>query len=107
MSKIKVFKSKKSMKELKKMLVPSREVFKEFLDKDKNYIDARIKYYDALEELREIRMELGLTQADLAKLCGIPQTSISKIELGRRNVSIDKLITMANAMGKKLEIKLV
>ena len=41
-------------------------------------------YSSAFADLvRERRMEMGLTQREAAELCGLDQTAISDIELGR------------------------
>jgi transcriptional regulator with XRE-family HTH domain len=41
--------------------------------------------------IRELREYKGLTQEKLGELCGIKQTTISKIETGKWNFSIDFL----------------
>jgi len=51
------------------------------------------------------REKKGLTQEQLSKLSGVPRTTIAKIESGNRNVTIEKLMVIAGAMGKSLEIK--
>ena len=53
------------------------------------------------------RKDAGLTQAQLAKLCGIKQCNLSRLENGVVNPSIDTLESIADALGKKLEIRFV
>jgi DNA-binding XRE family transcriptional regulator len=61
----------------------------------------------ALRELRELRKEYSLSQKSLSIKSGIPRSTISKIETGKRNVSIAKLVQIANALDRDLEIRFV
>lgn len=45
------------------------------------------------------RRELGLSQAALSKLCGIPQADISRIERGQGNPTIATVERLMRAMG--------
>lgn len=49
--------------------------------------------------LRRLRQEKSLTQSQLAKLTGVRQSHISKIENNRSSVSIETLEKIANALG--------
>lgn len=49
--------------------------------------------------LRRLRQEKSITQAQLAKLIGVRQSHISKIENNRSSVSIETLEKIANALG--------
>jgi len=55
--------------------------------------------------LREARASKGLSQRALAKLVGVPQSHISKIENGTVDLRLSSLIEIARALG--LEITLV
>lgn len=48
------------------------------------------------KRLRTIRMERHFTQEDIEKETGIDRTTISSFELGKRNMSIENLILLAN-----------
>ncbi|MBP6976250.1 helix-turn-helix transcriptional regulator [Candidatus Dojkabacteria bacterium] len=61
----------------------------------------------AIRMLKELRSKKKLTQEDLAIISGVPRTTISRIETGKRNISIDKLILIANALDRDLEIRFV
>ena len=50
------------------------------------------------DNVRRRRNELGLTQADLAFKAGIDRTYIASLETGRRNVSLDLIGELANAL---------
>ena len=53
------------------------------------------------------RIKQNLTQKELAEKMGTKQANISKLENGNANPSLEFLKKLANALGKKLEIKLV
>ena len=49
--------------------------------------------------VRAVRVELGLTQEDLADRAGIAAESVSRLESGRLNLSVVKLEGIAAALG--------
>lgn len=53
-------------------------------------------------ELQALRVQKGLTVRELGDACGLAFTTISKIENGRYNVSVDILGKVADALGYKL-----
>src|SRR5215207_1902530 len=55
--------------------------------------------YRLAHELMVRRREKGLTQTGLAKLTGIGQADISRIEGGRANPTVSTLATLAHALG--------
>lgn len=55
--------------------------------------------------LYKAREEAGLTQAELAEKAHTTQATIARIERGD-NVSMDKLSSIAHAMGKNLEVRI-
>ena len=54
--------------------------------------------------LKEARKKAKLTQQELANRSGVPRASISRIENGFRNVTINKLKKIASAMNMEVEI---
>lgn len=50
------------------------------------------------ERVRRRRRELGLRQADLAERLGLDDSTVRAIESGRRGVSLDTLVALANAL---------
>lgn len=58
-------------------------------------------------EIIRIRTEQGITQKELASLCGIQQSNISRLENGTYNPSIQLLEKIALAVGKELVIEFV
>jgi DNA-binding XRE family transcriptional regulator len=95
-----------SEEKLKKFAVPANEFFKTFSPKEKLRIEKYAKQYEMVMELRKMRKSLKMTQATLAKKAHIPRTTITKVESGMRNVTLDTLMGMAHAMGKRVEIRL-
>lgn len=61
------------------------------------------RYRAFLAKLRRAREETGMTQMQVAKLVGRPQTWVSKCELGERRVDVVELEDLAAAYGKPLE----
>ncbi|MCD6282162.1 helix-turn-helix transcriptional regulator [bacterium] len=59
-------------------------------------------YQIAIKRLKEARLEAGLTQAEVAKKIGKPQSYISKIECGERRVDIAELKILARVYRKSL-----
>lgn len=55
--------------------------------------------------IKEIRSSQGLTQQDLADRCGITRTTISKIESGKFNLSIDLLNRILSPLNAEILIK--
>ena len=55
---------------------------------------------------KQYRKELGLTQSELGKRAGISQTNITRFESGNYNPSLEFLVKIAGAMGKKVKVTL-
>lgn len=61
--------------------------------------DILIRYGQAV---RKIRLARGISQEELADLCGLHRTYISDIELGKRNVSLENIDRIARSLGRSL-----
>ena len=55
---------------------------------------------------KQYRKELGLTQSELGKRVGISQPNITRFESGNYNPSLEFLVKIAGAMGKKVKVTL-
>lgn len=53
--------------------------------------------------IRAIRLNKGLTQAELADRCGCNRNYISMLERGERNPSYKSLVMIAKGLGVKLQ----
>lgn len=62
--------------------------------------------YEAIEQIIRARKELNMTQAELAGRIGTQKSNISRLESGNYNPTLDMLIKIAQALGKKLSIQL-
>jgi transcriptional regulator with XRE-family HTH domain len=58
-------------------------------------MDVKVKYG---KKVREIRKREGVSQESLADLAGLDRTYISDIENGKRNVSIETIFKIADAL---------
>ena len=54
-----------------------------------------IKIGDKIKELRELK---NLSQQDLAALCNLEKSNMSRIEAGRTNLTIKTLFKISNAL---------
>jgi len=91
---------------LKKHAVSLEEHMKDLTKEERKIIEAEKKYYDIVVALRKQREKLGFTQEKLADISKLPRTTITKVESGSRNATLQTLISMAEAMGKTVELKL-
>lgn len=55
---------------------------------------------------KQYRKELGLTQSELGKRAGISQPNITRFESGNYNPSLEFLVKIAGAIGKKVKVTL-
>lgn len=67
------------------------------------------KKFDNIDNLlgsivKKVRQEKGLSQEALGKYVGLGKSSISKIESGKTNISVDDASVLLEAMGEKLNI---
>lgn len=51
------------------------------------------------ENVRKYRIAMGLSQEDFAEKCGLHRTYISAIERFQRNISIENVQKIADALG--------
>ena len=55
------------------------------------------------KRLSQIRREQGITQVELAKKLGVPQSFISKVETGERSLRVYEQFAYAEALGITIE----
>lgn len=56
-------------------------------------------------EVQKLRDTLGMSQREFANLVGKPQSTISRIESGKMNVSMKVLTEIAEATNQKITVK--
>ena len=83
--------------------------WEDYKNQVKNDNDNSRKELEEIEELAAIvsaiieqRNSMGLTQRDLAELCGIPQSSVARIETFKTSPNIETLIKIMQPLGLKL-----
>jgi len=59
-----------------------------------------------ISQLVEARLEKGISQAELARLIGTQRSNICRLESGAQNPTLDMVLKIANALGKKVELSL-
>lgn len=57
---------------------------------------------EIVEQLKQLRLEKGLSHEAMAKKTGITRSAISHIESGKRNPSLLVALSMAHALDKEL-----
>jgi len=90
------------------------------MDELDKYLEEQLKdaaFREAWEELEpehtinvmliKARNERNLTQKQLAKICGIRQSNLSRIETGAESPSVRTLGKIARGLGKRLRIQFV
>lgn len=60
--------------------------------------------YEVIKKLIELRIKNEMTQAQLAKKLNTKQASISRFESGNVNPTVDFMLMVSQALGKKLNI---
>jgi len=59
-------------------------------------------YFQAIgAKIRESRIKLNMSQKELAGACGVRQPDISKIEEGKKNITLETLIRICKIVGLK------
>lgn len=61
---------------------------------------------EVVELFKSYRKETGMTQAELGRRIGIPQPNVTRFESGNYNPTLEFLVKMAAAMGKKVKVSL-
>ncbi|MDR3314695.1 MAG: helix-turn-helix domain-containing protein [Oscillospiraceae bacterium] len=61
--------------------------------------------FDIVRQIVQARAEQGLTQQELARRVGLPQSNISRLESGSYNPSLAFLKKVADGLGKELHVE--
>src|SRR5438105_3854453 len=66
-------------------------------------VKRRSEWRDLGTHLKNRRILLGLSQAALARACGVKQSYVSQIESGRRTPTLDQLVALAERLDVPLQ----
>lgn len=93
---------------MSKSSVPFEEVQAELMKDEKfaKEYEQLAPRYEAIEQIIRARKDKKMTQSDLAKLVGTQTSSISRLESGNYNPSLDFLAKVASSLGKNLTIQI-
>lgn len=58
-----------------------------------------------IDEMARRRIELGLSQRALGAKCGIPQSSIARLEAGKNAPNLSTILIIARELGLKLSLR--
>ena len=61
--------------------------------------------YDMIQRLIERRIQLSMSQAQLARIIGTQQPAIARLENGANNTTVSTLFKVTNALGLDVEFK--
>ncbi len=70
----------------------------------KKLIDEAEAEAEIISAIIRQRNALGLSQRDLASLCGIPQSSVARIESSKTTPKLNTIIKICNQLGLSLNI---
>jgi predicted transcriptional regulator len=89
----------KTYKQFKTQLLKNKKIKKAY--------DVLEPDFMVIEKLIQKRIENGLTQKQIAEKVGTRQSAISRLESGTYNPSLSFLQKVADALGSRLQVKLV
>lgn len=57
--------------------------------------------------MTDLRKSLGYTQAQFSEVLGVPQSTISRLETGKMNPTIEFVSQIASKVGKRVKLEIV
>ena len=83
-------------------------LFKDWLEEQKKSPEFRQAYekYEVAQQVIRLRIERGLTQAQVAERVGTTQSSIARLESGSREPSLSFLRRVVKALDGRLEVRI-
>lgn len=82
--------------------------YKEYIkniDENNNLLMEEIDELTAIvSAMIEKRNALGISQRELAQLCGLPQSSIARIESGKTTPKLNTLLKIMHPLGLKIKL---
>ena len=83
-----------------------KEFTKNFSEEQKQIMDSEIQYHQLLSQFKQAREGQGISQEELAKRAGLNRSTLSRIESGMRNATLETMSRIAHALNLKLSINL-
>jgi len=81
-----------------------KEHVKDIDEKSKREIEEIEELAAIVSAIVDRRSEMGLSQRDLAEICGIPQSSVARIETFKTYPNVETLIKIMQPLGLKLTV---
>ena len=81
-----------------------KEYVKEIDEKSKRDIEDIEEQAKIINAILERRNALGLSQRDLAELCGMPQSSVARIESFQTTPNLATLLKIMHSLGLRLTV---
>jgi len=95
---------------MKPIKAPSHKSLTKAYFKNKRFrkrIEAGVERLKVVSQIIELREQLGMTQAELARSIGVSQPFIAKIENDTAsNLSLETLVKIVEALNGKVEIRI-
>jgi ribosome-binding protein aMBF1 (putative translation factor) len=112
--------TKKQLKRLEKegIIIPFENIFKEMYDTPEKLARFHKEHKkfreeckrELLEEIgtdvKKTRKKKGLTQADLARILNTSRTTVTRIEQGRQNLTVEYIAKLSGALGKTIKVSM-
>ncbi len=76
-------------------------IYERLARKNRDTVRTKIPFEKIGEIIKNGRLHKGMTQTQLSLLTGIPQPDISLIELGKKNITLEKLLKICKILGIK------
>ncbi len=76
-------------------------------EKERRNIEEIEEVADIVSSIIRRRHELGISQRTLAEKCGIPQSSVARIETFKMTPKLDMLVKLMQALDLKLQVAAV
>lgn len=92
---------------LKTNTVSVKNLGSDFLADERKEIESRKKYLSVLMDLKAKRKEKGFSQEYIAKRAKINRLTLTRLESGEGNATINTLIKIAGAMDMCLDVRVI
>lgn len=81
-----------------------KNYLKQLNEEERHNIEEIEEMSNIISSIINRRQELGVTQRELAKRCGIPQSSVARIETLKTTPKLDTLLKIMQALNLRFKI---